>query len=93
MKNTKKCPKCSGENIVRVDGRCGPYGSGNNIMLGATIFSGVNVNTYICTDCGYKTGDTVSSNNPQTSTENVMAYAAVLMLAGLALFATAKKCR
>ena len=53
MKNGRKCIKCAGENIVRVDGRCGPYGSGNNIMLGATIFSGINVNTYICTDCGY----------------------------------------
>ena len=53
MKNTKKCQKCGGENIVRVDGNCGPYGSGNNIILGATIFSGIKVNTYICTACGY----------------------------------------
>ena len=53
MKNTKKCPKCGSNNIVRFDGRCGPYGSGNNIMTGNTIFSGVNVNTYVCIGCGY----------------------------------------
>jgi len=53
MKNSKRCPKCQGENILRFDGRCGPYGSGNNIMAGNTIFSGVNVNTYVCIDCGY----------------------------------------
>ena len=53
MKNTKKCPKCGGESIVRFDGNCGAYGAGNNIMLGATIFSAINVNTYVCTTCGY----------------------------------------
>ncbi len=41
MKNQRICPKCNGSDIVIVDGYCGPYGSGNNIMTGATIFSGV----------------------------------------------------
>jgi Zn-finger nucleic acid-binding protein len=53
MKDTKECPKCRGINIVRIDGFVGAYGTGNNIMTGATVFSGVNVNRYICCDCGY----------------------------------------
>ena len=53
MKTSKLCPKCGSADIVRIDGYTGPYGSGNNIMIGNTIFSGVNVNRYICCTCGY----------------------------------------
>ncbi len=53
MKNTKLCPKCRSNDIVRIDGNAGAYGSGNNIMLGATIFSAVKVHRYICCRCGY----------------------------------------
>ena len=53
MKNTKICPKCGSVNIVRIDGYTGPYGSGNNVMTGNTIFSTVNVNRYVCCDCGF----------------------------------------
>lgn len=53
MKNTNRCPKCGSGDIVRIDGHAGPYASGNNIMLGATIFSAVNVNRYICCSCGF----------------------------------------
>lgn len=53
MKNSKVCPKCHSMDIVRIDGHAGAYGSGNNIMLGATIFSAVRVNRYICCECGY----------------------------------------
>ena len=53
MKNTKICPKCGSSDIVRIDGYAGAYGSGNNIMLGNTIFSAVNVNRYICCTCGF----------------------------------------
>ena len=53
MKTTKICPKCQGNDIVRIDGNVGAYGSGNNMILGATIFSAVNVNRYICCRCGY----------------------------------------
>lgn len=53
MKNSKVCPKCGAYDIVRIDGQAGAYGSGNNIMLGATIFSAVKVNRYICCCCGY----------------------------------------
>ena len=53
MKITKTCPKCHSDDIVRIDGYTGPYGSGNNIMTGITVFSGVDVNRYICCSCGY----------------------------------------
>ncbi len=53
MKNTRICPKCNSSDIIIVDGYTGAYGSGNNIMTGATIFSAVNVNRYICCSCGY----------------------------------------
>ena len=53
MKNTKKCPKCASADIVRVDGFTGPYGSGNNVMVGASIFSAVKVNRYVCCTCGF----------------------------------------
>ncbi len=53
MKNTKMCSKCKSSNIVRFDGYSGPYGTGNNIITGKSIFSAVNVNRYICCNCGY----------------------------------------
>ena len=53
MKNTLVCPKCKGVDIVRFDGYAGAYGSGNNVMVGKSIFSAVNVNRYVCCSCGY----------------------------------------
>ena len=53
MKNTKTCPKCGGSDIVIIDGYVGSYGSGNNIMTGATVFSAVKVDRYICCSCGF----------------------------------------
>ena len=53
MKNTKICPKCGSADIIRFDGYYGPYGSGNNLMVGNTIFSSINVNRYICCFCGF----------------------------------------
>lgn len=53
MKNSRICPKCNGSDIVRIDGYAGAHGSGNNIMVGMSIFSAVNVNRYICCECGY----------------------------------------
>lgn len=53
MKNTRRCPKCGGANIVRIDGYTGAYGSGNNVMVGSSIFSAVKVNRYICCTCGF----------------------------------------
>lgn len=53
MKKTGVCPKCGGGDIARIDGHVGAYGTGNNVMTGKTIFSAVNVNRYICLDCGF----------------------------------------
>ena len=53
MKNTKECPKCHSHNIIRIDGDVRAYGAGNNIMTGLTIFSAIEVNRYLCCDCGY----------------------------------------
>lgn len=53
MKNSRICPKCGSNEIVVVDGFAGAYGTGNNIMVGATIFSAVKVDRYVCCDCGF----------------------------------------
>ncbi|MCI8449066.1 MAG: hypothetical protein HFH30_11935 [Eubacterium sp.] len=53
MKNSKKCPKCSSSDIIIVDGYTGAYGSGNNIITGYSIFSGVGIDRYICCSCGF----------------------------------------
>ncbi len=53
MKQTKICPKCGGIDLLVVPGNAGAYGTGNNIMTGATIFSAVPVNRYVCLSCGY----------------------------------------
>ena len=53
MKNTKTCPKCRSTDIVRFNGYAGAHGAGNNIMVGETIFSAVNVNRYVCCNCGF----------------------------------------
>ncbi len=53
MKDTKFCPKCRSTDIVRIDGYSGAYGAGNNVMVGNSIFSAVNVNRYICCSCGF----------------------------------------
>ncbi len=53
MKDTKICPKCKSFDIVRIDGYAGAYGTGNNVMVGNSIFSAVNVNRYICCNCGF----------------------------------------
>lgn len=53
MKATEKCPKCAGTDIFVIKGYAGPYGSGNNIKVGLTIFSSVGVDRYVCGRCGY----------------------------------------
>lgn len=53
MKNNGICPKCTSQDILKIPGKAGPYGSGNNIMVGSTIFSAVKVNRYLCCRCGY----------------------------------------
>ena len=53
MNRTRICPKCGSNEIYVIDGYTGPYGSGNNIMVGATVFSAVKVNRYNCCTCGF----------------------------------------
>lgn len=56
MKNTRKCPKCGGSDILFVPGSAGPYGNGNNIMKDLkikSVKSAVPVDRYICTRCGF----------------------------------------
>lgn len=51
MKVTKTCPKCGSKDLVRFDGYCGNYSSGNYIATSA--LGRVNVNSYVCCSCGY----------------------------------------
>ena len=53
MNKNRICPKCGSNDIYVIDGYTGPYGSGNNVMVGATVFSAVKVNRYICCACGF----------------------------------------
>jgi len=53
MKNSKVCPKCGSQDIIVAEGDVRPYGAGNNIMTGLTIFSAVPIDRYICRDCGF----------------------------------------
>jgi predicted nucleic-acid-binding Zn-ribbon protein len=51
MRNTSTCPKCSGRDILRIDGRIGAHGAGNNIAIGW--MSSIFVTRYMCVACGY----------------------------------------
>ena len=53
MKNTKTCPKCRSADIVRIPGEVRAFGAGNNIIVGATIFSAAKVTRYLCASCGF----------------------------------------
>ncbi len=53
MKDKHTCPKCNSRDILVVPGTSEAYGVGNNIRVGATIFSAVLVDRYVCCICGY----------------------------------------
>lgn len=53
MKNSKICPKCSSSDIIRIPGKAGAYGAGNNIQTGLSNFSAVLVHRYVCCNCGF----------------------------------------
>ena len=54
MKNSKCCPKCHSENIVRVPDNPARYASGNNIYTtNMTLFGKIPVIRYVCCNCGY----------------------------------------
>lgn len=53
MKKMNSCPKCGSSDVIRVPGRAGAYGTGNNIPYGPTIFSYIPVTRFVCGSCGY----------------------------------------
>lgn len=53
MKNGKICPKCNSTDIIKIPGKAGAYGVGNNIQVGWSNFSAVLVHRYVCCSCGY----------------------------------------
>lgn len=53
MKNSRICTKCQSNDIARIEGKVGAYGTGNNISTGWTILSAVPVTRYLCLNCGY----------------------------------------
>jgi hypothetical protein len=53
MKHGNPCLKCHATNVLRVPGRVGAYGSGNNIPTGFWVTSAVLVTRYICLNCGF----------------------------------------
>ena len=53
MRDSRKCPKCGHNEILRIEGFVGPRGIGNNVTAGATVFDSVKLPRYICCRCGY----------------------------------------
>ena len=54
MRNTHSCPKCRSAEVVRVPGKVGASGLGNNfIPVGSFILKAVLVTRYLCTYCGF----------------------------------------
>lgn len=53
MKNTRCCIKCNSNDTLKIPGKSGAYGTGNNIQMGSTIFGAVLVSRYVCCNCGY----------------------------------------
>lgn len=54
MKNSKCCPKCNSNNVVRVPDNPNRHASGNNIYTSTiTLIKKIPVIRYVCCDCGY----------------------------------------
>jgi hypothetical protein len=53
MRNSKTCTKCRSNEVIRIPGVIGAYGSGNNIPVGRTIYSSVKITRYLCAVCGF----------------------------------------
>jgi predicted RNA-binding Zn-ribbon protein involved in translation (DUF1610 family) len=51
VKNSKKCTKCGAVEIVRIPGRVGAYGAGNNIPVGW--LDAIKVTRFLCANCGF----------------------------------------
>lgn len=53
MRHNTVCPKCQGKEIIRIEGKVGPYWDGNNIAIGISRKDAVLVTRYVCSCCGY----------------------------------------
>jgi predicted nucleic-acid-binding Zn-ribbon protein len=53
MQKSKTCPKCKNTEIISIPGEVRAFGAGNNISVGASIFSAVKVTRYLCASCGF----------------------------------------
>ncbi|MBQ8079688.1 MAG: hypothetical protein IJ236_07020 [Oscillospiraceae bacterium] len=53
MKQSKQCPKCGSRDLCCFVNDGFLDGSAKGIAVGATIFSNVSVERYICCGCGY----------------------------------------
>ncbi len=54
MKNTKICPKCGSNDILRIPDQPNRHASGNNIYTTTvTLFGKIPVIRYVCCKCGY----------------------------------------
>lgn len=53
MKRRNICPKCGSANLLIVPGPTDGGVFDNSIRTGATVFSAVSVDRYVCCDCTY----------------------------------------
>lgn len=53
MKHSKKCPKCAGSKIIKVEADPSKYRFAPQIAMGISIFSAISMPQYICGTCGY----------------------------------------
>ena len=53
MKHSKKCPKCAGTDLVKIEVEPMKYRYGAQIPGGWTLLSAIPVPRYVCCSCGY----------------------------------------
>jgi ribosomal protein S27AE len=53
VKKSRVCPKCDSHDTIRIPGSVHPFGAGNNVSTGRTIFTSVKVSRYLCGTCGF----------------------------------------
>ncbi|MBI3175574.1 MAG: hypothetical protein HYZ25_17780 [Chloroflexi bacterium] len=47
------CPKCGGNEIIRIPGQTGIERRGNIIPIGISAFTSVYLTRYVCSSCGF----------------------------------------
>jgi hypothetical protein len=54
MRNSKRCPECQSDGIIRIPGKAGRCGSDQaNILVGWTIYYVAKVTRFLCASCGF----------------------------------------